>query len=154
MYKFSDNISLDDLEEEIFMVRLIAGKEGTGKTKKIIEIANGHLVDKKGNIVFIDDDKRHMYELNHEMRFLSMDEFLIKTPEEFYGFLSGIISNDYDIETIYIDGIFKFVDLKMADVTDYFNKLKRLTDKYELEIVMTMSCDVTELGADVKAMML
>jgi len=136
------------------MVKLIAGKEGTGKTKKIIQLANAQVEEKKGNIVFIDDDQRHMYELKHEMRFLSMDEFLINTPEEFYGFLSGIISNDYDIEAIYIDGIFKFVDLKMADTTDYIHKLKRLTDKYELKIVMTMSCDVDELDADIRDMMI
>lgn len=132
------------------MVKLIAGKEGTGKTKKIIQLANEQVVEKKGNIVFIDDDQRHMYELKHDIRFLSMDEFLINTPEEFYGFLSGIISNDYDIEAIYIDGIFKFVDLKMSEVTDYINKLKRITDKYDLKIIMTMSCDVNELNADVK----
>ncbi len=36
-------------------------------------------------------------------------EFEIKSYDEFLGFISGIISRDFDITNIFVDGIFEIV---------------------------------------------
>lgn len=132
------------------MFNLIAGKEGSGKTKRLIKMANDEVAISNGNVIFIDDDKRHMYELKHDMRFISMEEFPVKTSDEFFGFLCGIISNNYDIETIYIDGLQKVMKADMKDVDDFIDKTKQIAKEYKVKFVTTMSCDETSLTEETK----
>ena len=40
------------------MIQVIAGKKGSGKTKRIIDMANQASQESKHDIVFIDDDNR------------------------------------------------------------------------------------------------
>lgn len=129
------------MKEEIEMVNLIASKKGSGKTKTIIDLANSRLNDTTGNIVFIDDDKKHMYQLKHDLRFISMDEYPIKSKDEFIGFICGVISNDYDIEDIYIDGLFKVMDIEMKGIPSLVERLEKISEKFNINFTLTLSCD-------------
>ena len=53
------------------MIQVIAGKKGSGKTKRIIDMANQASQESKHDIVFIDDDNRYMFDLRHEVRFIN-----------------------------------------------------------------------------------
>ena len=53
------------------MVNLIIGQKGSGKTKRLVKLATEALENSKGNIIFIDDDKRCMSELNYKIRFIN-----------------------------------------------------------------------------------
>ncbi|MCT4563603.1 MAG: hypothetical protein N4A68_04715 [Maledivibacter sp.] len=130
------------------MISILAGSKGTGKTKKIIGLANEEVVKSKGNIIFVDDDKRHMYDLKHKLRFISMDEYPTSTIDEFFGFLCGIISNDYDINKIYIDGLLKVMDSNCDEIPKLVSKLEVLSDKYEIDFFMTISCNKDQLNED------
>ena len=48
------------------MVGFIAGEKGTGKTRKMIEMANENAKVADGSLVFIDDDRRHIFDLKRE----------------------------------------------------------------------------------------
>ncbi|WP_432665810.1 ATP-binding protein [Wukongibacter baidiensis] len=130
------------------MISLLIGPKGAGKTKRIIKLANEELKKAKGNIIFVDDDKRHMYDLKHDLRFISMDEYPIKNEDEFFGFLCGIISNDYDIKKIFIDGLLKVMDTSVEDVPKLLEKLDRMSTKYEIDFFMTMSCTKDQIHED------
>ncbi len=132
------------------MISIIAGPKGTGKTKTIIKMANEEVIDTNGNIIFVDDDKRHIYDLKHALRFISMDEYELRDIDEFYGFICGIISNDYDIDKIYIDGLLKVVDDTNCDkISKFIKKIANVSDRYEIDFVMTISCTKEELSEDV-----
>jgi ABC-type multidrug transport system ATPase subunit len=120
------------------MVKILAGKEGTGKTKHLLRMANEQVKATSGNIVYLDSDKRHIYDLKHEIRFLNMEEFPIDKPEEFVGFLCGIISNDYDIETIYVDGLYNMVDMNEVDALACVQKLESVAEKFNIEFKIGM----------------
>ncbi len=135
------NSKMFQMKEEIEMVNLIASKKGSGKTKTIIDLANSRLKDATGNIVFIDDDKKHMYQLKHDLRFISMDEYPIQSKDEFVGFICGVISNDYDIEDIYIDGLFKVMDIEMQGIPSLVERLEKISDRFNINFTMTLSCD-------------
>lgn len=124
------------------MVKLIAGHFGTGKTKRIIEMANETLEKTTGNIIFIDDDKRHMYELKHDLRFISMDEYPIKSKDEFVGFLCGVLSNNYDIEYIFIDSLFKVMDMENSELESFMEKVDKISKTFDVHFVMTVSADI------------
>lgn len=52
------------------MIQIIFGKRGSGKTKRIIDMANASVGEQKGSVLFIDDDSRYMYDLKHQIRFI------------------------------------------------------------------------------------
>ncbi len=123
------------------MVKLISGKFGSGKTKRIIELANDTMANSSGHVVYIDDDKRHMYDLKHDLRFISMNEFPINTAEEFIGFICGIISNDYDIEHIFIDGLCKVMTCEIEHLPAFIARLEDIGKRYDISFIASISCD-------------
>lgn len=123
------------------MVKLISGNMGSGKTKRIIEMANETMSKSSGHVVYIDDDKRHMYDLKHDLRFISMSEFPIKTPEEFIGFICGIISNDYDVEHIFIDGLCKVMTCEIEQIPAFIARLEDIGKRYDISFIASISCE-------------
>ena len=69
------------------MIQVIHGKKGSGKTKRILDQANEAIKEHKGDVIFIDDDNRYMYDLRHEVRFVNAGEYGSDSPE-FPGYLS------------------------------------------------------------------
>ena len=79
------------------MIQLIYAKKGSGKTKRLIDRANAELNSTKGDVVFIDDDKRYMYDVAHQARFVDVKDFGIDSGDALYGMLCGMVSQNYDI---------------------------------------------------------
>ena len=128
------------------MVRLVVGTKGTGKTKKMIELANHRAEESKGNIVFINKDHRLMYDLNHNIRVITMDDYEgITNSDEYIGFLYGIISSDHDIELIFIDSLLKHADINAEDVPRLLDRLRSLSEKYEKEFIVSISMEKVAL---------
>ena len=99
------------------MVELLSGKKGTGKTKQLIENVNNSVSVAKGNVVFVSNDtSRNMYDINSKVRMADTSEFDIKTYSEFLGFICGIVSGNFDITNIFVDGIFKIVGTDGTEV--------------------------------------
>lgn len=124
------------------MVTLIAGKKGSGKTKDIVKIANDSLGTSKGNMIFIDDDNRAMYDLHHDVRFINLSEFPVKSSCEFLGFLCGLISNNYDIEKIFIDSIMNTVNMSRDELIEWFTRVEDVAKTYEIEFVVTLNYEI------------
>ncbi len=132
------------------MVKLIASKEGTGKTKRIIDMANERLSNTTGNVVFIDDDKKHIYQLKHDMRFISMDEYPIRNHDEFVGFICGVISNNFDIRDVFIDGLNKVTHLPSEALPGVMARFDELSKNFGIDFTMTLTCEGTALPESVK----
>lgn len=124
------------------MVKLVVGTKGTGKTKKMIELANQREESIKGSIVFINKDHRLMYDLTHNIRVITMDDYEgITNSDEYIGFLYGIISSDHDIELIFIDSLLKHADINPEDVPGFLDRLRSLSEKYEKEFIVSISME-------------
>ena len=122
------------------MVRVFFNKRGTGKTKNLINFANEKVSEDKGDIVFIDDNRRHILELERRIRFISTNEFSIMDSNSFYGFLCGIISEDYDIDSIYIDELYDIVQVDSENAAHLFSKLEKLSENYNVDFYINI-CD-------------
>ena len=93
------------------MLELLIGKKGTGKTKVLIDSVNRAAADAHGNVVFISNDTgRNMYDIKSKVRMADTSEFEIDSWTEFFGFVCGIVSSNFDITNIYIDGTLKIVN--------------------------------------------
>ncbi len=124
------------------MIQILIGEKGEGKTKRLIDMSNeaGKLSD--GHIVFIDDDNRHMYDLHYNIRFVDTTGFKMEDQRIFFGFICGILSQDGDIEKIYIDGLNIFVKyMTDDDLFAFINELEKLSEKANVDFVMTISRD-------------
>lgn len=91
------------------MVQIIAGKKGKGKTKHLLDMANAAIKGANGTVVYLDKSAQHMYELNNRIRLINVNEFPVASAEGFLGFICGIISQDHDLETMYLDSFLKTV---------------------------------------------
>lgn len=126
------------------MVELLIGKKGTGKTKALIESVNNASTVAKGNVVFISDDtSRSMYDIKSKIRMADTSEFDIESYNEFFGFICGIVSRDFDITNIFVDGIFRIVGTTELDGFETFLKrLEEMSSKFNIQFVISVSIDV------------
>ena len=115
------------------MINLVCGNNGTGKTKYLVNTANGFVSDGLGHVVFIDTSNELMLALNHEIRFVNLTEFPINTCSELIGFISGMISEDYDIRFIMIDSIESLLKDWESSLEKTLDTLQILSEKYKVE---------------------
>ena len=127
------------------MIQIIYGKRGSGKSKKMVALANDQIKTAKGTVVYVDDDARAIHELNRHIRFINTEEFDLADYKAIYGFLSGIISTNYDVETIFVDGLFNSLNRKDETAEKVFVKLREFSDKHKVNLIITMH-DEGELG--------
>ena len=108
------------------MIQIIAGKKGKGKTKHLLDKVNAEVKEVHGNIVYLDKSSKHMYELNNKVRLIDTSEFGLSSSDGFIGFICGIISQDHDLEQMYLDSFLKIAKLEDADITETIDKLDEL----------------------------
>ena len=132
------------------MVQLLIGHKGSGKTNKMIQLANESIKTCDGSIVFINKNHRLMYELSYRIRVICMEDFEdITNIDEYIGFIYGIISSDHDIELIFIDSILKHADVSLGDLPEFIDRLKSISEIYDLDFVVSVSADREEMiGVD------
>ena len=118
------------------MVELIVGKKGKGKTKVLLDKVNGAIKEANGSIVYLDKSTKHMYELNNKVRLIDVSVYPIKNADEFVGFVCGIISQDHDLEQVYLEG---------KDVTGTLEQLNAVGEKFNVKFVVSMSLDKEEI---------
>ena len=127
------------------MIQIIFGEKGTGKTKKILELANRASKEANGSVVFIDDDDRYMFDLNLAIRFINATEYGISGPKTFYGFLCGISASDHDLEYVFVDGFLNLVRHDLATLEDLFREMEQFTDKRGITLTLSVSGAVDTL---------
>ena len=132
------------------MVQLIVGNKGKGKTTQLLDKVNGEIKKISGNIVYLDKNTKHMYELNNKVRLIDVSQYMIENSSEFMGFVSGIISQDHDLQQMYFDNFLKISCLEGQDITPVVDKLEKLSKNFEVDFILSISLDEEELPADLK----
>lgn len=132
------------------MVQLIVGNKGKGKTTQLLAKVNEEIKNIPGNIVYLDKNTKHMYELNNKVRLIDVSQYMIENSSEFMGFVSGIISQDHDLQQMYFDNFLKISCLEGQDITAIVNKLEKLSRKSEVDFVLSVSMDQSELPEALK----
>ena len=132
------------------MVKFILGRKGAGKTKWLIDNANKEIKSGNGNIAFVDVDDNHIFSLDYNVRLINAMEFDIKDIESLYGFLCGMISMDYDLEKIYIDSIYKTIDLKFEDMQYLNEKLGKMAEKFDTEFYLNVDYTMEDIPEELR----
>lgn len=136
------------------MIQLIVGEEGKGKTKHLLEKVNNDVKEASGNIVFLDRGNKHMFELNNKVRLINVSEYDFASNSEFIGFIYGIISQDHDMQQMYIDGLMKLAKLSKNSFEEVIKRLQAISDKFGFDIIISASIDESELSEDLKKLVI
>ena len=132
------------------MVQIIAGKKGKGKTKHLMDKANAVIKEAEGSIVYLDKSSKHMYELNNKIRLINVKGFDITDSSGFIGFICGIISQDHDLEIMFLDSFLKLACLEGQDISETIAELEAIGEKFHVTFVLSVSMDADELPENAK----
>ncbi len=132
------------------MVELIVGKEGKGKTKQLLERVNSEIKTASGNIVFIDRNDKHMFELNNKVRLVNVAEYDFTNSSEFLGFVCGILSQDHDIEQMYIDAVLKVAKTDKSELTAVVKRLATIGKKFNVKFTASVTLDASDIDEEIR----
>ena len=131
------------------MFTLLTGKKGSGKTKKLIELANAALETSKGCVVVIEKGLKLTYDISHAARLVDADAYKIQSADMLFGFVSGICAGNYDVTDILIDSTLKITGTGAEVVEELVEKLKKLGEEANTNFVLSISAAEDEIPASV-----
>jgi hypothetical protein len=132
------------------MIKVIYGSKGTGKTKQMISAANDAVSVAKGHLIFITDNKRCMYDLEREIRFIDTADFDVAGEAALCGFIKGVIAGNHDNEYIYIDGVSRISGKPVSELASFFFMLEKVANDKGLTVTVSVSAAEEELPDFVK----
>ncbi|MDF2870679.1 MAG: hypothetical protein K0R05_2254 [Anaerocolumna sp.] len=121
------------------MIQIIAGEKGKGKTKILIEKANLAAREAKGNVVYLDKNNKHMYELSNRIRLINVKDYCIENPSEFIGFLCGLVSQDHDLEAVFLDSFLTIAFIEGDLLTPTLKKIEKISKEYDVHFTLSIS---------------
>ena len=133
------------------MVRLIIGKKGSGKTKKLIQLANEAVARSSGNVVVIDKSAKLTYDVTHKARLIDTDVYGVKGYEMLLGFISGICAGNYDVTDIFVDSTFKICPEGVEGLESFVRRLNALEQESGAQITLLISSGEAALPAELAA---
>ena len=86
-----------------------------------------------------------MFELNNKVRLISATDYPLKNSDEFIGFICGIVSQDHDLASVYLDSFLKVAKLEGEDITDCVEQLEGIGKQYNITFVLSVCMDKEEL---------
>ena len=121
------------------MVKVFYGRKGTGKTKHMLDSANGLAAESRGNVVYIDDSNELMVKLSHKIRFINILDYPVQGADAFLGFICGVASQNYDIETIFVDGLTYIVDQGVESLSKFFEGVDKVSKEHNVDFYMSIN---------------
>ncbi len=133
------------------MVSIIVGKKGSGKTKKLINLANDSVENSSGNVVVIEKGTKLTYDITHKARLIDTNQYAISGYEAFFGFLSGLCAGNYDMTDVFVDSTLKIGGQDLNVLADFIAKINVLAAKTETKFTFLVSADADELPDSLEA---
>lgn len=128
------------------MIKIIIGKKGSGKTKKLVDLVNEAANTSLGNVVCIEKGDTLTYSVTHKARLIDADAFGISGYGEYYGMLAGIKSGNHDVTHIFGDATLRIGTRDYEELTVFLERLAKIED---VEFLFTISADKEELPAKI-----
>ena len=141
--------SANNMQEEKEMVEIICGRKGKGKTKHLLDKANTAIKSAQGNVVYLDKSQKHMYELSNKIRLINVTDFPIANCDEFLGFICGIVSQDHDLQEMYLDSFLTIAGLQDDQLQHAIEKLDIISEN--VKFFLSISKDEMDLPECAKA---
>jgi len=136
------------------MVQLICGHNGTGKTRRMIELANNNVEQIHGKMVFLEANNKHIFDLDYRIRYINTKEYGLTNEDQFQGFVCGLIATDYDVEEVYIDGLYKITQAEKDRLEPLVERLEFLSQKFDVKFIMSVNFDINDIPEQLRSKVL
>ena len=134
------------------MIEIIYGEKGKGKTKELLGKVNSSVASASGSVVYLDKSQKHMYELNNKVRLINVMDYSISNWDEFIGLICGIVSQDNDLEEMYLDSFLTIASVDTEnEITYAIEKLDVISEKYKIKFIISVSKNIDDLPECAKA---
>ncbi|MCX7885297.1 MAG: twitching motility protein PilT [Caloramator sp.] len=127
------------------MIQVLAGEKGSGKTKRLITMANELVSNLKGHVVYISTNMESIFDLNSSIRLIDVSQFPISSVDSFVGFIYGILSEDYDIECIVVDNLNNILKEDNVSLSKFFELTKNIGENYGIKFIVGVRGSVETL---------
>ena len=99
------------------------------------------------DVVFLSTTSRYRMEIKPQIKFIDVTAEKISSKECLIGFIKGMLCGNYDIEYIFIDGMYKMmgVALDSPEVAELMATLDIISESRNINFVLTVSCDRSEM---------
>ena len=121
------------------MFTLLTGKKGSGKTKKLIDMANAAVEKSNGNVVVIEKGLKLTYDISHNARLIDIDAYDVQGGKGLYGFLAGICAGNYDVTDVFVDSTLKITGTGAEVLAPLVEELKHLSEESKSKFVLYIS---------------
>jgi len=121
------------------MVKLIAGKKGSGKTKQLIEAIHTAEKESKGNVVAIQYGSSLNIDIYHKIRLINIEDYKVSGYNDMYGFVAGLLASNYDTTDIFVDGTLRIVGRDLEEVGKMLDRIADIAEN--VNVVFTISAD-------------
>ena len=121
------------------MIQIIAGKKGSGKTKRLIDMTNETAKTDSSSVVFLDKDNSYMFDVDRAVRFVNVNDYQVNNSDMFVGFLGGMLASNYDVGVIFVDAFIKLTHTALADAQGIISTLEELGEKHRVKFVLSVS---------------
>jgi len=127
------------------MIKLIVGKKGSGKTKLLIDMVTKAANTSDGNVVCIEKEPKLTFDIPSSVRLMETCKDAIEGYGEFYGYVAGVLSGNFDITDLFIDSTLKIGGKDLNELAGFLAKLSSSIASREVNVVLTVSADKEEL---------
>ena len=132
------------------MVQLIVGDKGKGKTKVLLDKVNNEIKEINGNVVYLDKSSEHMFELNNKIRLINVCEYNITNADQFLGFVTGVISQDHDLEQMYLDCLMKIANIESDQIVPLIQSIDKISEAFKVDFVVSVTMDSNNIPSEIK----
>ena len=123
------------------MIQIIAGNKGSGKTKRLIDLTNTTAQDATHDVIFLDDNNRYMFDVDHKVRFINAEEYHVHNADMFIGFVCGMLSANFDVGTVFVDAFLKLSHTDLESCEPILRLLEEVGAKHQVTFVLSLSAD-------------
>ena len=125
------------------MIKLIIGKKGSGKTKKLVDMVNAAASTSLGNVVCVEKGDTLTFSLTHKVRLIDADACGISGYNEYFGMLTGIKAGNNDVTHIFGDATLRIGSRNYDELAALLDDADAIAK--EINVVITVSEDVDNL---------
>lgn len=133
------------------MVKIIIGKKGSGKTKRLMDVVNAAAEQSKGCVVCFEQGDTLKFSITHKVRLIDADHYGIKGFDSYFGMICGVCAGNYDVTNIFGDATLRIGSRDYSELAVFLKKIDELSKETNIEFFFTVSANEDELPAEVLA---
>jgi hypothetical protein len=133
------------------MVKVIAGRKGTGKTKQMIELVNEAVHSESGHVVCIERGRKLTYDIHHKIRLVEASNYEMSNFAFFRGFISGMYACDYDVSHVFIDSLCRGSPCEVGpEAAEFLDWLSAFGEENRVRFTVMISADTESVPEEIK----